>query len=235
MSTSSHIHQQNSRDLSLVSGSANSDLSSFDQETQQNSLIQSLKDWSNVDNYTIIYDSDINGDRSRENFLKAVLNKSNLYFITRDNKNNVFGGYLNVKAKEVDKYITDHDIFVFSLIRNTKNFDHVFRLNSFHYLYRFGGGYGGDIMMSGLFGYASWCNPHSFEYNNEKDPLSVSDTHQFYADRYIVIEMDKKSTQQHFLDSEYHKRNIYEQYEDIFWKNISLLQSILINESGNNT
>ncbi|KAL7718762.1 hypothetical protein QTN25_003719 [Entamoeba marina] len=81
-----------------------------------------LKQWSNKNIFNIVFDSKVNGDGSKRVLHDKVYNKSNLYFISFDENNNVFGGFLNNKIdKSGYKYdccISDENAFVFSLIRN---------------------------------------------------------------------------------------------------------------------
>ncbi|KAL7713190.1 TLDc domain-containing protein [Entamoeba marina] len=79
-------------------------------------FVNSLKEWSNKDTITLLFDSDIDG-YCREYFAHVVLNKRNLYFINYDDNENVFGGYLNAEITQPDTWIQDPNSFVFSLIR----------------------------------------------------------------------------------------------------------------------
>ncbi|KAL7722954.1 hypothetical protein QTN25_000540 [Entamoeba marina] len=73
-------------------------------DNEMNIIINSinlLKQWSNQNTYNIIFDSKIDGDGWTDNILHdRVFNRSNVYFITFDTNNNVFGCFI---TKKIDK------------------------------------------------------------------------------------------------------------------------------------
>ncbi|KAL7721462.1 TLDc domain-containing protein [Entamoeba marina] len=127
--------------------------------TLLSSSIESLCKWSGKQHYNTIFDSKIDGD-GKGIIEQRVMNKKNLYFISFDNENNVFGGYVSElinKKDEMEKFGRDSysDIFVCKIGSNE-----------------------------------SYCDYHSFEYNGEQQPLreKYRPTH-FTIKRVLVLEM----------------------------------------------
>ncbi|KAL7715602.1 TLDc domain-containing protein [Entamoeba marina] len=168
---------------------------------QFNNLIDSLIKWSDKSNYTILFDSDLDGD-GKDVLHHKVFNKKNLYFIHFDNENNVFGGYMNEVINNKNSYINDPNSFVFSLIRNgvitNKKYDikndqqlNAFDLQSdYDYLYWFGYENGKFDMVIPKIGYfsATSCIPNIYNYNEENQPLRDEKTY-FTMKRILVLEM----------------------------------------------
>ncbi|KAL7715599.1 TLDc domain-containing protein [Entamoeba marina] len=170
---------------------------------QFNVLLKSLNKWSDKLSYTIIFDSDLNGN-GKGVLEHHVKNKINLYFIVFDNENNVFGGYMNTLINKINSYIPDPDAFIFSLIRNgkIKNMKYdikegekcsAFYLDSNNnYLFRFGeNGIERHIIIPRI-GFncgVSFRNIGKYKYNEEKHPLRDG-TNDFPIQRILVLEMN---------------------------------------------
>ncbi|KAL7714730.1 TLDc domain-containing protein [Entamoeba marina] len=80
--------------------------------------INKLKEWSDKQKCSVIFDSKLDGDGENNGFMNKVMNKQNLYFISFDNQNNVFGGYADNNINITDGSRTNPNAFTFSLIRN---------------------------------------------------------------------------------------------------------------------
>ncbi|KAL7712549.1 TLDc domain-containing protein [Entamoeba marina] len=79
--------------------------------------IELLCEWCHKTSYTIIFDSDIDGN-GKEILATKVFNKGNVCFIHIDEEKNVFGGYITSKIDKFETHISDSNAFVFSLVRN---------------------------------------------------------------------------------------------------------------------
>ncbi|KAL7719445.1 TLDc domain-containing protein [Entamoeba marina] len=164
--------------------------------------INILKQWSNKTNFNVIFDSDVDGDGSNNVLNKIVMNKSNLYFITLDENNNVFGGYINVKIIELDEFsgfISDDNAFIFSLIKDgkVKNTKYSIKSDDFalylhrndlnDYLYDFGD----DICVNRIGNSKSYCQCGLYDYYIENPFIGSSHPINFFqTKRIIVIEMN---------------------------------------------
>ncbi|KAL7715595.1 TLDc domain-containing protein [Entamoeba marina] len=174
-----------------------------DELEQLNNSIQLLLEWSGKQNYNIIFDSKIHGDGGGvlEN---RVIHRKNLYFLTFDNENNVFGGYVDNIINKTNDWIKDSNPFVFSLIRNGKikniKYDikkgkeqYAFKLKSNSYeLYRFGEDGYSDICVYEIGNNKSYCDYHSYEYNGEQNPSrdNYGGSNEFSMKRILVIQMN---------------------------------------------
>ncbi|KAL7718253.1 TLDc domain-containing protein [Entamoeba marina] len=171
-----------------------------------------LQQWSNKKNYSIIFDSKIDGDGSNDVLRKKILNKRNLYFIHFDNDNNVFGGYINEPILEKENGVNrDFKAFVFSLQQ-----DNVIINQQFYYpqgfhscntlylysmknvLYNFGGS---DIVVYPINDNHSRCVPKSFDYSVEESLLEMvgfyttkrclkDSKDEFVINRIVILEMN---------------------------------------------
>ncbi|KAL7714597.1 TLDc domain-containing protein [Entamoeba marina] len=100
-------------------------MDSLNQETQlQKFYLETLKNWCGLNKIKVIFDSDIDGDGSGT-LARSIAGLGSLYFITFDDNNNVFGGFLSSMAKlEQTEFglqmpaVTDSNCFLFSLIRD---------------------------------------------------------------------------------------------------------------------
>ncbi|KAL7715577.1 TLDc domain-containing protein [Entamoeba marina] len=164
------------------------------------SPIDLLKQWSGKDQYTVIFDSDRDGDGSNNELPKIVKNKKNLYFISFDFNGNIYGGYVDSTINKIGSYITDSNAFVFSLLRNWKIKNMKYSIqsdrekdaflvwNDSSILYHFGGY--GVIFISKVGQKRSYSNPSStYLFNDDKSPF-VYGTDDFEIMRYIIIQMD---------------------------------------------
>ncbi|KAL7717068.1 TLDc domain-containing protein [Entamoeba marina] len=90
-----------------------------------NKHMNTLKYWSKKSTSNVLFDSKVDGDGTNNELYDKVFNKSNLYFISFDENNNVYGGYINTKidksgndTSNLRYYINDENAFVFSLIKD---------------------------------------------------------------------------------------------------------------------
>ncbi|KAL7714422.1 TLDc domain-containing protein [Entamoeba marina] len=163
-----------------------------------------MKEWSGKQHYNIIFDSKIDGDGSNNVLGNKVMNKKNLYFIHFDNRQNIYGGYVNELIGGYSKLINDPNSFVFSLKRNNQNtlkkylikqnqHHHAFSLcSNFKVLYYFGYDDNNcrDITTFKVGDPHSYCLPYSYEYNGENKPLSDGTNNKFTVERILVIQMN---------------------------------------------
>ncbi|KAL7718480.1 TLDc domain-containing protein [Entamoeba marina] len=166
--------------------------------------INKMKEWSGKQHYNIIFDSKIDGDGSNNVLSDKVINKKNLYFIHFDNRQNIYGGYVNELIDGYDEDINDPNAFVFSLKRNNQNTlkKYSIKQDQHHYafyinskqdlLYNFGSDDNicKDITTSKVGDPGSYCNPYSYEYNGENKPLSDDTNNEFTVERILVIQMN---------------------------------------------
>ncbi|KAL7719024.1 hypothetical protein QTN25_003408 [Entamoeba marina] len=156
-----------------------------------------LTKWSNKQHNQILFDSDVDGDGGRNVLRQRVLKKDHLYFITFDDKKNVFGGYIDSKIMNTDTYVKDPKSFLFSLInkgevKNTKydvkreSVNNAFKIlssNTHNSLYLFAN----DLMVCKPKNTKSLCDQFCYEYNGEINPLTESTN--FTTQRIIVLRM----------------------------------------------
>ncbi|KAL7714419.1 TLDc domain-containing protein [Entamoeba marina] len=167
--------------------------------------INKMKEWSGKQHYNIIFDSKIDGDGSNNVLGDKVMNKKNLYFIHFDNRQNIYGGYVNELIDGYRKDINDPNSFVFSLKRNNQNtlkkylikqdqHHHAFYLcSNYKVLYSFGSTNGStcdDITTLKVGDPQSYCKPYSYEYNGENKPLSDDGKKGLTVERILVIQMN---------------------------------------------
>ncbi|KAL7723018.1 TLDc domain-containing protein [Entamoeba marina] len=157
-----------------------------------------LKEWSGFNHYSIIYDTDIDDGNSNECLIEKVKGKKNLYFISSDTSNNIYGGFVGEIITWTNFFISDHNSFVFSLTRNGLIVNKKFNIKPEHkdsafylfqdkgWLYQFGSG---DIVVSKLKQQRSHCNTCHFNYNEEVKPLSEDSSHCFTTKRVVVFQM----------------------------------------------
>ncbi|KAL7716463.1 TLDc domain-containing protein [Entamoeba marina] len=177
-----------------------------------NNSIDLLKQWSNKTIFNIIFDSDIDGDGSKNALHNTVFNKNNLYFIHFDGDNNIFGGYISSKIDKssesdndaVDACIRDENSFIFSLMRNgkvnNKRYfmkrnceDEAFSLwvdDSCDALYTFGW----DIAIYSIGNCNSLffdCDYFRYDYKDDHTPLTdIVNMERFEVQRILVIQMN---------------------------------------------
>ncbi|KAL7718482.1 TLDc domain-containing protein [Entamoeba marina] len=167
--------------------------------------INKMKEWSGKQHYNIIFDSKIDGNGSNNVLRDKVINKKNLYFIHFDNRQNIYGGYVNELIDVYNKLINDPNAFVFSLKRNNQNtlkkysikqdqHQNAFKLfSNYEVLYYFGSNDGNkckDITTFKVGDPRSYCNQYSYEYNGENKPLSDDTNNKFTVERILVIQMN---------------------------------------------
>ncbi|KAL7715424.1 TLDc domain-containing protein [Entamoeba marina] len=158
-----------------------------------------LKEWSNLNEFTLLFDSDIHGFVNNKEFSSYLLNKKNLYIINFDEDGNVFGGYVNSRITDSRSFITDENAFVFSLLRNgvVKNSKYNIIPSSKNESFALVGSLGFyvfgkiDIAVKQLGDNAAFCKQASFNYNGEEFPFT---DHQFPNTfkllRIVVVEMN---------------------------------------------
>ena len=82
--------------------------------------IPKLEEWSGKKYSSVLYDSDIDGKDSSI-FRNKILNHNQLYFIAIDSNDNVFGHYHPGVIDEIDTWIHDKNIFIFTLNSNGRS------------------------------------------------------------------------------------------------------------------
>ncbi|KAL7718499.1 TLDc domain-containing protein [Entamoeba marina] len=80
--------------------------------------LRALKHWFCLKTLNIIFDSDIDGDGSGNVLFNKVFGRRNLYFLTFDDNDNIFGGFVREYIDKFNYYLYGDDAFVFSLIKN---------------------------------------------------------------------------------------------------------------------
>ncbi|KAL7717853.1 TLDc domain-containing protein [Entamoeba marina] len=197
-------------DTSYIFGGKDQTYHDFEKQSIRNieTLIAWFKDSNDKyrdmnDEPLVMYDSDIDGS-SKEDFIRCVKNKKNLIFVSLDNNNNVFGGYVSTLINGTDIWINDTKTCLFRLFRNGKSTIKRYELNvlphnsSFSFwlfqngryndqLYQFGYG---DLVISKVNTYSSRCKQHSFNYLGEDD-IFVDEIHEngFLITRILVLEL----------------------------------------------
>ncbi|KAL7716764.1 TLDc domain-containing protein [Entamoeba marina] len=160
-----------------------------------------LKSWCGKNRYTIIFDSDRDGGCNTCLFHK-VFNKSNLYFISFDSDDNVFGGYVSTSVVKGDIQIHDSNSFIFSLMRNgaitnkkysiksSRSRDAFTISSSLSCLYFFGFD-SADIFIDKIGLPKSRCCLNCFQYHNIKDVLvNKNKPETFITERVLVLQME---------------------------------------------
>ncbi|KAL7721169.1 TLDc domain-containing protein [Entamoeba marina] len=172
--------------------------------SNQTNVIQLLKNWCGLKDYSIIYDSDIN-NICKEYLTQTFLHKKNMIFIHFDDNNNVFGGYIHSEITCTNKWICDSNSFVFSLFRNgslrnghypiktsekkyafyaQEGWDESFSMFVPNFYYEIGRG---DIYVENTHHKGSFCNPVSYSLN--KFTLSDGPSSRCYIHRIIILQM----------------------------------------------
>ncbi|KAL7715014.1 TLDc domain-containing protein [Entamoeba marina] len=168
----------------------------FEMKVITNSM-NMLKQWCNKKHYRVLFDSRVDVDNWGNNkFLQKILNKSNLYFISSDDKGNVYGGYVRSTVNKINGYIQDYSSFVFSLTRNYEKRnskydikrcgDEAFGLwsnNQYDILYQFGD----DIIVRSNYDNC-YCKQCCYDYYG-KNVLIGNHPFTFTVQRVIVLEM----------------------------------------------
>ncbi|KAL7720104.1 TLDc domain-containing protein [Entamoeba marina] len=165
-----------------------------------NQSIKFLKEWSQHVKFSILYDTDIDGDSS-SSLVNTVMYKKNLYFITIDDEGNVFGGFLDKEITTTNQTISDPKSFVFSLIRNhqpnyrkynirsSDGFNAFVLYSNKQILYAFGHSIRDDLVVFNTHSMFSYCKASLFDHKDGKNPLRES-THGYYVRRVLVLEME---------------------------------------------
>ncbi|KAL7714231.1 TLDc domain-containing protein [Entamoeba marina] len=142
-------------------------------------VLEAMKKWSGFNSFNVIFDSDLHGNGDNT-LVPGIFNKSNLYFITYDDKRNVFGGFIKEDISEFQEDYFDDNAFVFSFIRNGK------MKNVKYDIFR--GFFGAFEVNTSVEG--SDCSQCNFNYNGELNALV--ETHQpttYVVERIIVVQM----------------------------------------------
>ncbi|KAL7712573.1 TLDc domain-containing protein [Entamoeba marina] len=166
--------------------------------------ITTLKQWSGLNNYKIIFNSDIDGD-GKNTIMQTVIGKSNLYFLSFALNDNIFGGYISTLIYDTC-WIQDPNAFIFSLIRNgqvsNKRLD--IRKDLTQYSFRV---FSGDRRFSSLYVFGidivsckigcnrsyynqSYYNQSYYQQNKDKDELiDVTYPHRFQIMKTVILQM----------------------------------------------
>ncbi|ELP90497.1 hypothetical protein EIN_018560 [Entamoeba invadens IP1] len=160
--------------------------------------------WGLLPKGSVLYDSDIYGGTSSDEFTKRIVGKRNLFFFNFDQKGNVFGAYIKSMITGTDVWIEDSNHFIISIDstepitsqkhwfpkgRNAKHALMVYK-NDPNKLYTVGGfGYGYfTICKTNVC--LSHCVNLSWEYKNMEDTDLNGTNHPqyFLTKRILVIE-----------------------------------------------
>ncbi|KAL7718965.1 TLDc domain-containing protein [Entamoeba marina] len=173
----------------------------------KNSL-EVIKKLCKSNDYVILFDSAEDGDGSNRVLRNKVFGKRKLCFLTWDNSDNCFGGYVRstITTDNVQDNISDKNAFLFSLIRNglivkdkfkikEGEEDHAFYLmdGDGKSLYGFGG-IGGcvrDVRIFSVGCEGSFFNSKYFSSNENYSFVDVTYPDTFAVKRIIVIQMDE--------------------------------------------
>ncbi|KAL7720293.1 TLDc domain-containing protein [Entamoeba marina] len=160
-------------------------------EKQMLKSINSLKQWSNKTEINMIYDSDIDGD-ANVTLLKKVLNKKDLYFITLDENDNIFGGYITEKITQGNVFHRDNNSFNKHYLLSSEINSLAFcicdwNIDEERILYFFGN----DLCIRETSSSLSYSDPHYFNYSDHNDYLvSHQFPNQFKVLRIVIAEMN---------------------------------------------
>ncbi|KAL7722348.1 hypothetical protein QTN25_001091 [Entamoeba marina] len=172
-------------------------------ELYPNSLSK-IKEWSGKNSYSILFDSDVDGDGGDGVLREKVFGKSNLYFIHFDDNQNVFGGYVDKKIEITEGWIRDPKSFAFSLLRNGRVNNTIYPIRDGYeqyaiYLCSYSNnlydlGAGADIQLYKIGNPNTYCDPddndHSYFYDKETKPfVNENEPHKFEVKRILVIQM----------------------------------------------
>ncbi|EKE39515.1 hypothetical protein ENU1_124800 [Entamoeba nuttalli P19] len=171
-----------------------------DDELKQKEIIKTLEEWSERKRMEILFDSDIEGfEIGNEIFSRKVMKKSHLFIIVIATNQDIFGGFISHRIKEVNIETNDPKAFVFSLYKNKRyqKLKFPFKGNKIgesyclynaenDFLITFGEGVDIQIAKTQGIGRSS-CEPFSYEYNGDKHPLTS--TYDFIPERIIAIKM----------------------------------------------
>ncbi|KAL7716628.1 TLDc domain-containing protein [Entamoeba marina] len=169
------------------------------QEIQTLKIIQFIRNISNREDISILFDSDIVGD-SNCSLINTIQNKEDLIFILFDQQDNVFGGYLHERITSPYTYVNDPKSVVFSIIRRgklqikkytyEKSNNYAFFLypeNDFGYLFEFGFGL---FLIQKTNSNMSWCNFELIKSENKAHPfVDVVYPQTFQIQRIVILEV----------------------------------------------
>ena len=163
--------------------------------------IKFIEDWTRKKIISIVFDSDEDNWETGKEFSQYIIGKSNLLFMIDDEQNNRFGGYINSKITESDKFIHDDNAFIFSLRSNgrlskptqfkIKNPEDAFISITDHdrYIFAFGGGYDIKLDSKKTANYAN-SNPSSYDFRGHEDALyGKIYPNRFTPKRWVVYQM----------------------------------------------
>ncbi|KAL7714384.1 TLDc domain-containing protein [Entamoeba marina] len=174
-----------------------------DKEIQENIIpsTNKLKEWSGKQNCSVIFDSKIDGDGGNNVLMNKVIDKKNLYFISFDYENNVFGGYVDTIINKTNSWIINPNSFTFSLMRNRKMKNEQYKIkndykqdafqlySNYDYLYAFGN-HSPDIFVTKIDNSNSYCGSNSYEHKDDQKPFRDNKyPTTFETKRILVIQM----------------------------------------------
>ncbi|KAL7715688.1 TLDc domain-containing protein [Entamoeba marina] len=167
------------------------------------SNLSTLEEWSELKQFNVLFDSDVDGNVSNETFNSKVIGKSNLYYINYDEDGNVFGCFVKDEVWKTNEYINGLGWFMFSLnsnerIKNPKRWlpkqscDEGFILYEKHVSYYAIGNSGwNDFCVCKINQKSSWCDNISkaFKGLGNSDLTGSRFPNLFSVKRIVVIQM----------------------------------------------
>ncbi|KAL7713729.1 hypothetical protein QTN25_008748 [Entamoeba marina] len=152
----------------------------------QKQVFERLKGWCGLSCGNIIFDSDVDGENTKQ-LIRKVLQKKHLYFICFDEDGNVLGGYVNEETKKevgriaISTYDKPNQMF-----RIKKNERALFMLDNPTWLIRLGD----DICVWKTRSKSSWCIASRYDYGTNSDVWkNLRSEHDFRSERLVIIEM----------------------------------------------
>ncbi|KAL7716402.1 TLDc domain-containing protein [Entamoeba marina] len=163
--------------------------------------MNSLRTWSGLNKCSLIFDSNTDGDDNQD-LCNKLINKSKLYFINFDDDGNIFGGYFSGEISKINWWLPDPNAFVFSLFRNGRENQRMFKIKpqmqhaafflypKSDWLYCFGNGTR-DMSICKIGNENSWCYPCYFDYEGvEKALTDYENVDEFPIRRFVVFQME---------------------------------------------
>ncbi|KAL7715570.1 TLDc domain-containing protein [Entamoeba marina] len=168
-------------------------------QTQPTSqLINKLKEWSQLNTPTVLFDSDIDGN-GWNTLPLSCYGKSGIYLISIDNNKNIYGGYISTIIDKYD-WIYNINSFLVSLMRNGHMNNKLYKIKQYEdfsfrlYFNNKNGGwlyaFGRDIVVKKIGNSKSTCEKECYEYYNVEKPF-VDKVYPatFPIQRILVIQM----------------------------------------------
>ena len=183
-----------------------------------------LREWLNENNYQILFDSKYHNWKTETSiFDKQIFGKSHIAILIEDEKNNVFGCYVDKRIDRYNEFIKDKNAFIFSLktnerIDNPTKYpilfsDESFRLGKSSDDLLFSIGEGDIVVMKENCitneKYHSYSQS-SFKYEGLEKRNENNEKHTFDVKRIFVIQINKKEKKSNM---KYQREKISLEYE----------------------